>query len=184
MTHLKILFVASLALFVISCSSGGKGDSKKYPALIKGKPKLGLEYDYNQLQLMDSEEVGNMVYKRLRAAQGEEEQDDVDSEEGETMVGGSQAVVPAIFQSMRIVLARPDQDGTRSRLFGRLNRQARGLGRQRFVLRHLTAEAIYGITEADIEPRLKVTYVVILENLMAELKPAAKDNKFLSLLTR
>ena len=161
-----------LAVFsLLSCSSAQKSEDKS-PPLISGQPSVHLEYDYNQLQLMDSEEVGHLIYERLKASQGDQNGD------GENLVSSNEELVPGLLDCVRIILSRPDQDGTRNRMFGKLATQLRGLGKYQTVIRQLTAEALFGLDEAEIEPRKKVTYLVLLENLMSEMAPDLKADKF------
>jgi hypothetical protein len=76
---------------------------------------------------------------------------------------------------MRIALSRPDQDGARSNLYGRVRRELADLNSLDRVLMELAEEAISELRNQE-GPRRTATYIVLLENMMAELKPDADEN--------
>lgn len=131
-----------------------------------------VEYDSSSLLIKNSDQVSEMIRKKIRQAQK------VQSRQEETEDGEIQAEPEALDHlrdAMRIALSRPDQDGARSNLYSRVRRELVDLNSLDTVLMELTEEAIAELRNQD-GPRRTATYIVLLENMMAELKPDALEN--------
>lgn len=131
-----------------------------------------VEYDSSSLLIKNSDQVSEMIRKKIRQAQN------IQSRQVETEDGDIQAEPEALDHlrdAMRIALSRPDQDGARSNLYSRVRRELVDLNSLDIVLMELTEEAIAELRNQE-GPRRTATYIVMLENMMAELKPDAQEN--------
>lgn len=164
-----IVTVAILCSIFISCA--GKSRDNGTPAISRepirtGKPKL--EYDSAQLMMKSSDQMNELVKARMRKAANTQaaQVDDVDAEgitvEFETLA--------ALKDALRIALSRPDLDGSRGPMFARIRRELLDLNSIDIVIRDLTQEAIDAL-KARRAAKVQATYVYVLENLMAELRP-------------
>ena len=77
----------------------------------------------------------------------------------------------ALVDSLRILLARPDEDGFRTHVF--LAVRAKNSNQQRLAnsLQQLSDEALLGIQNKKLTKVDRCTYVIILQNLIALLRP-------------
>jgi hypothetical protein len=132
-----------------------------------------VEYDSSQLMMQNSEQVTEHVRKRIqRAGDVQEKQEDNDD-------AGFQAEPEALEflkDAMRIALGRPDQDGLRGVLFARIRRELSDLNSVDSVLAELADESIASLKDKKAPVRDHSTYIMVLENLMAEIKPEIKTN--------
>lgn len=142
-------------------------------ALLTSIAHARIEYDASSLLLKNSDQIGAMLKEKIRAAQKIQAKQG-DSDDGE-MTAEPEAI-EHLKDAMRIVFARPDQDGARGNLFLRVRRELADLGGLDQVLEELAGEAINELRNQE-GPRRTATYVVILENLMAEIRPEIKKNE-------
>lgn len=131
-----------------------------------------LEYDFNQLMMKNSEQVGKLIADKIRMAQKHLSR----SPEDEGGVHVQPEAKDALKDAVRIALSRPDQDGARAGLYARARRDLGDIGELDNVLHELALEAMRAIKAAKITPRQQATYIYLLENLMAEVKPELEDS--------
>jgi hypothetical protein len=131
-----------------------------------------VEYDSSQLMMKTADEVSEMVRKKIKRAQ--EIQAKQEDNDGDMLA--EPGAVDQLKDAMRIVLSRPDQDGTRANAFSRLRRELVDLNSLDSTLEELSKEAISTIQSSSTPPGRTGTYIVLLENLMAEIKPEVKSN--------
>lgn len=131
-----------------------------------------VEYDSTSLLIKSSDQIGDMVKKKIRKAQLIQSKQE-DSEDGEIAV--EPEALEELKDALRIVLARPDQDGARANLYSRIRGELSDLNSLDQALVDLTEEALTELRTQD-GPRRTATYVVILENLMAEIRAEMKNN--------
>ena len=132
-----------------------------------------LEFTSSQLLMKTSDQVNELVRKKIQAAA--KIQASAKTDEVEPVV--QSGVVDHLRDGMRIVLCRPDQDGTRSPAFARLRRELTDLNEFERVLSELGDEAIGSLRNNKEAANRQATYVVLLENLMAEMKPEVTSNQ-------
>jgi len=132
-----------------------------------------LEFDSSQLLMKNMEQMNELVTKkistasRIQASQVKDSDDEPDMTEPEA--------IEALTGALKIILGRPDQDGARSGLFSRVRRELNDLNAYDQALVGLIDESIRELKKKT-SPKVQATYLYILENLMAELKPDLKSN--------
>lgn len=132
----------------------------------------GVEYDSSSLLLKNSDQVTQMLAAKIKKAQSLQSKQE-DNEDGEILA--EPEAIENLKDAMRIALSRPDQDGARSNLYSRVRRELVDLNSLDQVLAELTEESLGELRNQD-GPRRTATYVVLLENLMAEIKPDIAEN--------
>lgn len=131
-----------------------------------------VQYDSSTLLLKNTDQVVQMIQKKIQAAQKAQSRQE-ESEDGD--IHAEPEAVDNLRDAMRIALSRPDQDGARANLYSRVRRELVDLNAIEQVLMELTEESIAELRNQD-GPRRIATYVVILENMMAELEPDVAEN--------
>lgn len=132
-----------------------------------------VEYDTNQLTVKNADQVAELVEKRILRARDIQAAQDDDSDPGFHV---EPEALTELHNGLRIVLARSDQDGARRNLFGRLRSELLDLNSFETALALLTKEAIAGLRSSETPLPHQATYVVLLENLLAEIKPDLHRN--------
>lgn len=132
-----------------------------------------VEYDSNQLMMMNAERVGDLVQKRINKA-GQIQAKQEDDEDG--TIAPEPEALEHLKDAMRIAMSRPDQDGARTNLFTRLRRELQDLNALDEVMDALTDEAIAGVNSNELSTKQRGTYVTLLDNMLAEMKPEIAGN--------
>lgn len=159
----------TVASFLFSCAHNeGQGSHVRRPPL---GPRGRLEYDSSQLMLKSSDQVNELIQKRTKKAAAAQAAQTVDDDEG---IRSEPEAIAYLKDAMRIALSRPDQDGFRAAAFSRLDRELADLSANQEVLVSLSDEAIGVLQSEEAATNVKATYVVLLENLMAEIRPDLK----------
>lgn len=141
--------------------------------IVPSKGWTKVEYDATQLMVKTADEISELVRKKIKKAQEiQSKQEDND----DSNFTPEPEAVEQLKDAMRIVLARPDQDGTRTNAFSRLRRELVDLNSLDKVLEDLTTEAIASLRNDKTAPGRANTYIILLENMMAELKPEMNSN--------
>lgn len=131
-----------------------------------------VEYDASTLLLKNSDQVSDMIKVKIKKAQALQAKQE-DNDDGE--IQAEPEALENLKDALRIALSRPDQDGARSNLYSRVRRELNDLNSLDQILAELTEESLSELRTQD-GPRRTATYVVILENMMAEIKPEVRDN--------
>jgi hypothetical protein len=140
--------------------------------LIASSAWTKVEYDTSSLLLKNSDQISEMIKVKIKKAQALQAKQE-DNEDGE--IQAEPEALENLKDAMRIALSRPDQDGARSNLYSRVRRELVDLNSLDEVLAELTEESLAELRTQE-GPRRTATYVVILENMMAELKPEMSDS--------
>ena len=133
-----------------------------------------VEFDSNQLMMKSGEEIGTIIRKKMKKAQDLQSQGKQDDDADVTP---EPEAVEELKGAMRILLARPDNDGSRADLYSRLRRELQDYNVLEEVLEALAKEGISNLKSSGSKPQRQLTYIVLLENMMAELKPDLATNK-------
>lgn len=131
-----------------------------------------VEYDSSQLMMQNSEQVTELVRKRIqKASDVQEKQDEENSQTADP------EALEYLKDAMRIALSRPDQDGLRGILFARIRRELSDVNAVEKVCDELADESIASLKNKKESVASQATYMMVLENLMAEIKPEIEKNK-------
>jgi hypothetical protein len=133
-----------------------------------------VEYDSEQLRLKNSEAVGELVRRKIKKAQDIQAKQEEDDDQGTV---AEPEALDQLRDGLRIILARPDQEGARSTVFARLRSELQDLGAFEDVLNELAQESIGALKDESLPVRLQATYIQVLENMMAEIRPDIGRNK-------
>lgn len=122
----------------------------------------GLLYTYNQLTVMELDQLNQLVQDKIKESKK------------------SDAKMVPLKEAIQALYARPDQDRMFEKVAGPLRNELIELGQYEKAITQLTEEALNALTNTrNFKPQVQVTYLVFLENLMADLKPSLKsENKF------
>ena len=179
MTNSSVLFFPSVRSFLFSLGSAAVAlsltacSSNESRVDVTEPPSGTVEYDSNQLMMKSADEISSMVRKRIKKAQDIQAKQETSDDEG---VLPEVAAVRHLRDAMRIILARPDQDGTRLAAFSQLRRELQDLNAVESTLSELSREGILAIKAPNVSVRRQGTYLVILENLIAEIRPEVASN--------
>lgn len=116
----------------------------------------GLLYNYNQLTLMELDEMNKLVQDKLKESKK------------------SDAKVVPLKEGLQAVYSRPDTDRMIVKVVDPLRLELQELGEYERVLTELTEEALNALKHTrNFKPPVQVTYLLFLENLMADMKSTA-----------
>ena len=136
--------------------------------------RTNVEFDSAQLLMKNAEQMNALVVKKIKKAEAIQKQQDVDDDRG---IVAEPEAIEQLEDATRIVFARPDQDGSRAVTFARLRRELTDLSSLNQVLQDLTHEGLEALrSDSQNSEREQGTYIVLLNNLMAEIKPEATSN--------
>jgi hypothetical protein len=177
MLHARKLLLAfttiGLTAGLAACSSAEKSESGSVTSTHFKAGQAKIEYDSNQLMMMNAEKVGDLVHKRIKKSQEIQAKQTDDDDAG---IQAEPETIDLLRDAMRILLSRPDQDGARANMFATVRRELSDFNELEPVLDSLVGEAVAGIRSSAATTRQQTTYVVILNNLLAELKPEVGAN--------
>lgn len=132
-----------------------------------------VEYDSDSLRMKNAEQLNALVLKKIKKAEDIQKKQDVDDDLG---IVAEPDAIEALQEALMIVLARPDQEGARANAFARVRRELTDLNSFDQVIKDVVKESINGLKEKSTPVREQATYIVILDNLMAEIKPDVGSN--------
>lgn len=145
-------------------------------AIALALPSVGwtkVEIDSDQLRMKNAEQLNALVLKKIKKAEDIQKKQEVDDDLG---IVAEPDAVEALQEAMMIVLSRPDQEGARANAFARVRRELTDLNSFDQVVKDINKEAISALKEKSTPVREQATYIVVLENLMAEMKPDVSSN--------
>ncbi|MFN8791081.1 MAG: hypothetical protein ACK5Y2_06460 [Bdellovibrionales bacterium] len=119
----------------------------------------GLLYTYNQLTVMELDQMSKLVQEKLKEAKS-----------------AAAKTVP-LKEGFQAVFSRPDHDRMIEKVVGPLRFELQDLGEYERIITELTEEAINALKNTrNFKPAVQVTYLIFLENLMADIKDQALQN--------
>lgn len=129
---------------------------------LAGNAQAGLLFNYSQLALMDLDQMNKLVSDKVKEAKK----------------SASGKAVP-LKEALQAVYARPNDDEMIEKIVSPLRSNLDELESWEKTISQLTDEAINALKNPRaFKPVVQVTYVVFLENLLAEIKPHAKSDGF------
>ncbi|XGC81505.1 hypothetical protein ACES2L_03280 [Bdellovibrio bacteriovorus] len=125
--------------------------------------QAGLLFNYSQLTVKDLDQMNKLVEDKIKESRKE---------------AGVGKVVP-LKEALQSVYARPNDDEMIEKTVAPLRAKLDELGAWEKTVSQLTDEAINALKNPKaFKPVVQVTYVVFLENLMAEIKPYISSQGF------
>ncbi len=131
-----------------------------------------LEYDSSQLMMKNADQVEEIIKKKIKMAGDIQAAQESDDDE----IRAEPEALEQLKDALRIAFSRPDQDGSRAGFFDRLRQELRDLNSLEIVMGSLADEAISLLKGNSESAKVHATYVYILENMMAEIKPEIEKN--------
>jgi hypothetical protein len=127
-------------------------------ALFSSQQSLaGLLYTYNQLAVMELDQLNKLVEDKVKESKK------------------SAARFVPLKEAFQALFGRPDQDRMLEKVAGPIRAELVNLGDYEKTVTQLTEEAINALTNTrNFKPTAQITYVIFLENLMADIKPVLK----------
>ncbi len=117
----------------------------------------GLLYTYNQLAVMELDQLNKLVEDKIKESKK------------------SDAKFVPLKEGFQALFGRPDQDRMLEKVAGPIRTELVNLGDYEKTVTQLTEEAINALTNTrNFKPTAQITYVIFLENLMADMKPVLK----------
>lgn len=137
-------------------------------------------YSYSDLHLKDFAEMSKMVQQKIDAAldliqQNEDEELSVSEESARDAVADQKAS-EHLRDALQMILSRPDKDNLVEKLLPDVRRQLKNINSYDYTLESIAGEAIRGVKSETTQVKYRVTYLFLLENLMAELQPRVDDS--------
>ncbi|WP_041576991.1 hypothetical protein [Bdellovibrio bacteriovorus] len=127
-----------------------------------GTAHAGLLFNYSQLALKDLDQMNQLVSEKVK----------------ESKKSSSGKAVP-LKEALQAVYARPNDDEMIEKVVSPLRSNLDELESWEKTISQLTDEAINALKNPRaFKPVVQVTYVIFLENLLAEIKPHAKNDGF------
>lgn len=124
--------------------------------------QAGLLFNYSQLALKDLDQMNKLVSDKVK----------------ESKKTGSGKAVP-LKEALQAVYSRPNDDDMIEKIVAPLRSNLDELESWEKTVSQLTDEAINALKNPRaFKPVVQVTYVIFLENLMAEIKPYLKQEGF------
>ena len=162
---LRMLAALFIALSLLSCSSFSR--KERTPVQYSG-PGTVLPYTSAQLQLKNLDEMVHLVRIRTRRAQSR-------TEDG----------LGSLRQALRIIYARPNEDFLTEKLIGDVRFPLEELEEWQSSIEDLAYEASAQLYKPEsLKPAVQLTYIIILENLLADLRPAIAEPWIRTLVER
>lgn len=126
----------------------------------------GREYDYNQLRVLEQDDMEKQVRNLLKEAIRDPEDDEAP---GRTDVN-------VITAALKLVFSRPDVDGMRDDLVKLVRTEVTDPIVYDRALEKLADSALNAVTNSSREVRYRSTDFVVLDNLLSEIQPSQKTN--------
>lgn len=139
----SILLVVFVHLFLILSGCGSEP---------KRNDTSQLKYTYAKLKLMDLDEMSNILQKHVREFKKSENSD-------------------LLKEALQICLSRPDEDAVVEKTIGLVRNPLEERNLWESVVEELVDRSLNTIKEASVSSADQVTYSIILENLISELRP-------------
>lgn len=170
-TIIRLPILAALtALTAIGCKSGHPSGDHASGSLRERNPlvprQFGPNYKYNELMIKDYDEMLAMVQEMSRSAQAATSSDDS---------GGEGEAVEWYGRALKLIFSRPDSDNMVAKLLSEIRRDLQGFNAYEDSIAGLADEAVQQATDKNASVTTQSTAMVILENILGEIKPGAEN---------
>jgi hypothetical protein len=127
-----------------------------------------VEIDSDHLKMKNAEQITAMVKAKIQKAQKIQAKQEDDDDAG---LRAEPEAIEQLRSATLLIMSRPDQDGTRAVVFDDIRHELSDLGSVDSVLQDVASEAVSGMKSSSTPLAIQATYLTVLENLMAEVKP-------------
>lgn len=124
--------------------------------------EAGLLFTYNQMALKDLDQINALVRDKIK--------------ESKKSKSGQHVPLKEILQA---IYCRPDDDGMIQKVIGPLKSELDEIDQYEKVMKDLVQEAINSLKNPkNFKAPVQVSYIIFLENFMAQTKPQIKGSDF------
>lgn len=173
---LLVVVVSSLALTACK-SGGGTSGSGSTEAAHERNPliprQFGPNYKYNELMIKDYDEMLAMVMDMVKKSQTATSKEDS---------GGEGEAVEWLGRATKLVFSRPDSDNMVAKLLNEVRRDLQGFNSYEDTIAGIADEAVKNASDKDNPISVQSTALVILENILTEIRPSVVNNNNTDLL--
>lgn len=129
-------------------------------AVVTAQTLTATLYSYSRLALKDLDEMNKLVQDKIR----------------ESRASKGDKVGP-LREAMQAVFARPNEDFMIDKVMSPLRNELDEHGAYESTLRSLVEESVLALQKPDnVKPAAQVTYAVMLENFLSEMKPRVGES--------
>ncbi|MBX3020821.1 MAG: hypothetical protein KF799_04030 [Bdellovibrionales bacterium] len=176
-----MLVVSSLAL--TACKSGGKSSGSGSTETPQERNNLipaqfGPNFKYNELMIKDYDEMMTMVQDLVKKSQTATSKDDT---------GGEGEAVEWLGRATKLIFSRPDSDNMVAKLLNEVRRELQGFNSYEDTFAGIADEAIRNASDKNTPVSVQSTALVILENILREIRPSvinSNNQAFLRIVER
>jgi hypothetical protein len=127
------------------------------------------QFKYNELMLKDYDEMLHMVNAKLKQARA------VGSNTSDENVNDQEAI-EHLREAVKLILSRPDSDNMVAKLMPEVRKELSGYNAFEDVLSGLTAEEVAVAKDEKASVASRATALMVLENIIALVKPESVNN--------
>lgn len=162
---LFLLVVSSLAL--TSCRSGGSRSTMSTESAQERNEliprQFGPNYKYNELMIKDYDEMLAMVLDMVKKSQTATNKEDT---------AGEGEAVEWLGRATKLIFSRPDSDNMVAKLLNEVRRELQGFNSYEDTIAGIAEEAVKNASDKNNPISVQTTSLVILENILREIRPS------------
>jgi len=167
---LILLVVSSFAL--TACRSGGnRSNAMSTESAQERNPliprQFGPNYKYNELMIKDYDEMLAMVLDMVKKSQTATNKEDT---------AGEGEAVEWLGRATKLIFSRPDSDNMVAKLLNEVRRELQGFNSYEDTIAGIAEEALTNASEKSNTISVQSTALVILENVLREIRPAVLNS--------
>lgn len=136
-------------------------------------------YKYNELMLKDYDEMSRLINERIAQAKkiSSAETQTEDESSGQGRSPSDNEAIAILRDGLLLCLSRPDKDNMLAKLIPILRKELINYSAFEDSLLAIANDAIAALKTASAPTATKSTYLFVLENIMAEMKPQLHEKK-------
>jgi len=163
----KYIYALTLCLVLSACSSSPKESGETFAS--GGARGSTAQFRYNELMIKDYDEMSHMVNAKLKKARS------VGSNSSDENVDDQEAL-ENLREAVKLILSRPDSDNMVAKLMPEVRKELLGYNAFEDTLSGLAAEAVAVAKDDNVANSAQATALVVLENLLAQIRPEVGSN--------
>lgn len=137
--------------------------------LLFALPAVSKQYDYTTLMFQDYQTLSPIVQNSLRTSRKYAYPRD-----------GDKAIIP-LKKTLKLLFSRPNSDNLASKLSGDIIDDLKSMGIYPEIIGDLLKEAEEEITDKSLGPKIRTTSMILMKNVLLEIKPEILNSKDLAL---